>query len=435
VTEAQGRSALERHRGFLLLSASTAVLFATSALVWGWFGRALIEASGGSGGLIGRVLGSPPGEPLNRTVGRGNTAMAAAAAIGISLYVLVALIHFARGARWRIGWIALVVIAWWVGVELLAAPYLRVPLGLANFYFVRDPDHHPRRAQLPEYNADSLRCRHEPETFRDEDLNLVFLGDSFTFGVLLPPEQAFPQKVEAILSRAWPQRVVKVANFGWPSSSPLLSWRLLAQIGERYRPDWVVMCVDMTDFHDDILWQNMLERRGIYWFYDKLPITLAGLHRFLPPLFWKVYRWSNDNLPEARYFMARAPLETTRAFARPLADNLDRLQRWCAEHGARFAVVVLPRSFQYSARECPNNWEADRYEVLGPHALEPFRFFDELRARADYPIHSLLPAFQASSVFPTCFDADPHWNDNGTTVAAEAIAAILRSHIESAEAR
>ena len=89
-------------------------------------------------------------------------------------------------------------------------------------------------------------------------------------------------------------------------------------------------------------------------------------------------------------------------------------------------MYVFPRSFQYSDRECPKNWEADQYEVLGPHCLEPFRFFEELAPEVDYPIHSLLDAFRETVVFPTCFEADPHWNPAGYRVCAEAMLPTLR---------
>ena len=54
----------------------------------------------------------------------------------------------------------------------------------------------------------------------------------------------------------------------------------------------------------------------------------------------------------------------------PLARNVDKIHAWCAERGAAFVLVALPRSYQHSAREAPNNWEAREYTVLGPYALE-----------------------------------------------------------------
>jgi len=360
---------------------------------------------------------------------RWDTAIRTVIVIVLALWAYAAGHYGLRVARVRARWLLVWFAVWWIGVEQLVAPYLIRPLQLQPFYFVRDPDHRPEKAGLPGWNVDSLRCAWEPRDFHEAGLNLVFLGDSFTFGHPLAAEQSFPNKVEARLRERFPDRDVKVANFGWVSSSPLLSFRRLADIGEQYHPDFVVMCIDMTDFRDDIQWQNMLDKRGIYWFYDEIPITLSLLKSYLPGVFGTLHRWSTRNMPKERYFMVNAPLDETRRYLQPLAQNLDRIDAWCKQHGARFVVVVLPRSFQYSDREAPGSWEAGEYAVQGPFALEPFRFFEELALRVDYPIHSLLPAFQQTTVFPTCFERDPHWTDAGTTVAAEDIAALLEREI------
>jgi hypothetical protein len=92
-------------------------------------------------------------------------------------------------------------------------------------------------------------------------------------------------------------------------------------------------------------------------------------------------------------------------------------------------LIVLPRSYQYSSRECPNNWEGKEYTVNGPCCLEPFRYFDEIRNSLDFPVYSLLEDFEKNKDFPTCFNSDPHWNENGHSVAANAIARIIRHEI------
>src|SRR5690606_34977531 len=126
---------------------------------------------------------------------------------------------------------------------------------------------------------------------------LVFLGDSFTFGYDLEPEETFVHRVETLLGGAYPGIPVRTANFGWTSSSPLLQHRRLLSIGEKYNPDVVVLCVDMTDFGDDILYANMLEQRGIYGFYARIPLALQALNRFAPKLFQRWSRSTNENLP------------------------------------------------------------------------------------------------------------------------------------------
>ena len=66
------------------------------------------------------------------------------------------------------------------------------------------------------------------------------------------------------------------------------------------------------------------------------------------------------------------------------------------------------------------DWSPDgKYIVFGSEPA-PFKYFENIRSKVDYPIHSLLPDFQNTSVFPTCQTGDPHWNEQGTTIAADA---------------
>ena len=421
---------IARHRGFALASLTTLCTLGLIYVAYRLVGHAAITAvyeqrAGWFNGLIDQ----PPARPLRGYWIRWDSAVRMLVIVVLALWAYGAGHYGLRVARVRARWIAAWLCVWWIGVEQLVAPQLIRPLKLQGFYFVRDPDHRPKKAGLPGWNEDSLRCAWAPGDFLETGTNIVFLGDSFTFGHPLPAEQSFPNKVEARLRERFPERDVKIANFGWVSSSPLLSYRRLADIGAKYHPDWVVMCVDMTDFRDEIQWQLMLDKRGIYWFYDEIPITLSLLKAYLPGAFETLHRWSTRGMPKQRYFVVQAPLEETRGQLQPLVQSLARIDDWCKERGARLVVVVLPRSFQYSDREAPGSWESSQYEVLGPFALEPFRFFEDLAKEVDYPIHSLLPAFRQTKVFPTCFESDPHWNDAGTTVAAEDIAALLEREI------
>jgi len=61
---------------------------------------------------------------------------------------------------------------------------------------------------------------------------------------------------------------------------------------------------------------------------------------------------------------------------------------------AKFILLLFPRGYQYSEKESPNNWEKSEYQILGPYAHEPFKYFEEIKQNVDYPIHSLLSDFQ-----------------------------------------
>lgn len=411
-----------RRRALLVALATLAVLLVAVGLLYPVLGHDLVARWHG-------------GEATGGQLRQADDRVAAALAVGAGLWVLVALVGLLvlrRARAWA--WLP-ALLAWWLGVELLVAPWLVRPLRLVSYNIVKDPDHRPPKpeAPVPGWNSDAIRATPEPEAFRPGDLNLVFLGDSFTYGMRVGAADTFAEHVEAALAARFPDRGVKVANFGWTSSSPHLSLRRLRDDGERYAPALVALFVDMTDFHDDVKWENMLARRGIYAFYDRLPLTLALLEAVAPGLYWSWWRASNDGLPRQRYFVTERPLEETREWMRPLADNVAAIDAWCRERGVAFVLFALPRYHQYSAEECPDDYElalpGREHSVLGPHVLEPFRFFDELAAEVDYPVVSLLDDFRDTDVHPHCFPDDPHWNPAGHGIAAGAVARELEARI------
>jgi len=290
-----------------------------------------------------------------------------------------------------------------------------------KLYFVNNIDHwnDPRR---PDINSDLIRSRFEAGHFRPEDFNIIFLGDSYVFGWLLPPEKSFPRQFEKIAREKYPGKNIKVANFGWVSSSPLLSLRLLKKIGAKYHPDLVILCVDMTDFQDDIKYDKLLKRRGIYRLLDLCPMTVLALKKLLQTPGLGTLHERLYGFPPRRYFITEQPLEKSERWLTSIRENIDMINRFCRkELGADFILMILPRSFQYSDRECPENWEKEEYTPLGEYSLEPFKYFEEIKGKVEYPVYSLLADFRHTSVFPTCFYDDPHWTEAGARVAAEAI--------------
>ncbi len=316
----------------------------------------------------------------------------------------------------------------WGLAELVAGPLLHRHLGwFDGAYRALDVDHSlsPRDPALPT-NSDGVRTPFEPSYFSADGFNLIFLGDSFVFGQGLDYRDTVPLRVERRLRARHPDCDVKVVNFGWVSSSPILSERLLRRIGSNYDPDLVILGLDMTDFHDDLKYRRIFEHPGPYRALSKIPIATSALRRLAPDsLAWLLDVWTGSHLPRNRFFPVDRPLEETRALLEPLVRSLVRIDETAQQLGADFATFVFPRNFQYNPDESPGSWEAHEYAADGPYKLEPFRFFEELKGRVEFPIHSLLDPFRETDVFPTCFQNDPHWNRDGAQVAADAIAVVL----------
>jgi len=299
-------------------------------------------------------------------------------------------------------------------------------------FFTADADHRLVPNKAIGINSDGVRCPVEADDFAADTFNIIILGDSFMYGSLLKADQTVPAQVEQVLRQQNPALKARCVNFGWISSSPGPSNRLLRDIGTSYKPDMVVMALDVTDFHDDI-W--VLGKVG-YW--DRSPTAYLfarlGLRGVITELYenfrlnviWRYRSIRERLLPARRFFVVEQPLEKSLPDMVETEENLRRIAAYCKDElKVPFVMVMYPRHFQYSERECPRNWEGYSYTRMGPYSLEPFKWLSALGPRVPFPVHSLLEDFERSTKFPLHFEDDPHWNADGAHVAAEGIVRAL----------
>lgn len=296
-------------------------------------------------------------------------------------------------------------------------------------------DHRPR-PHTGGTNEDGVYSRLGPADFRDEDFNVICLGDSFTANPHLPEEVRWPSLLEHRLQSPRPGRRVRVANFGWVSSSPVLQARQLREIGAKYKPDLVVQAFDMTDFHDDLVARERLARVGaegaevsIFRAFGVAASLALGVEDYGQWLRER-YRWAPPEappaVPGARYFFLFQPPEASEPYFRASWQAIRETEREAREMGARYALFVLPRYQQYDPRESPRDPERRVFPDDAPGLLVPFGYFARQARTAGFPVHSLREDFLADPAFPKCRSDDPHWNAEGNRVAAEAIERHLR---------
>lgn len=301
-------------------------------------------------------------------------------------------------------------------------------------FFTADADHRLLPNKELGINSDGIRCPVEADDFTGETFNIVFLGDSFIYGSLLDYKDTVPAQVERMLRKEYPALEPRCINYGWISSSPGPSYRLLRDIGATYKPDLVVLALDVTDFHDDILVRTKVG----YW--DRSPtaylLLRLGLRDVLIELYeecrlsylWRARSDSSRLIPARRFFVVEQPLGDSLPDMVETEENLKQIAQFCrTELAVPFIVVMYPRHFQISDRESPRNWERSSYTILGPYSLEPFRWLEALKARASYPVHSLFRDFKEAGKFPLFLEDDPHWNPDGAAVAARGIIEALHA--------
>ncbi|NCC53337.1 MAG: hypothetical protein EOM20_19295 [Spartobacteria bacterium] len=365
----------------------------------------------------------------------------------VSVFLLVILvIQLARLAVRRVPFPALVfnvgfIILFFAFLPSIVEQY--ITYRTASEYHL-DVDHR-MKPNGEEVNMDGIRFKGDAADIRAEDFTILFLGDSFTYGMKLPYEACVPYQTEALLKELYPEDNIRVVNFGWVSSSPLLSYRLLMDIGEKYKPDLVVFLLDMTDFHDDLKYMvKIANREGVKLsdsliidnIIDRFMLKFMSLSSqlYLKQQFRSSVVKQNENtkmLSEipVRYFATNLPLEETRSyFEKGVMHNLEEMNTYCRTRlGVPMTVVLVPRAFQYSTREVPKDYEAHLYTIKGPCVLNPNKYFREIKETLPYPFLDLLPTFAQSEAFPLFFEDDPHWNENGARLAAETIITFLKN--------
>lgn len=317
--------------------------------------------------------------------------------------------------------------------SLLGITILEVTIRVFLPYHIAFLDNvdHRLKPDGADINRDGIReCG--PDSFRAEDYNILFLGDSFTYGFNLPGDSAFPKRVEGLFRNTDPDKKVRSVNMGWPSASPLLCYRQLVDIGRNYKPDMVVLAVDMTDFHDDLTYYHYIERPGIYKLLNILPGTFLAIKKVIKSCsgfepMRTLHGWLY-HLPPERFFITNHPLSETRLFTWRIEKSMQAIQMFCRDTlKVPFVVVVYPRHFQYpECRDIVTGWETREYEVMGDYVMEPFAWFDSLKSEVGYPVYSLMDDFREAESYPLYFPDDPHWTTAGHRVAAAAIADILR---------
>lgn len=312
-----------------------------------------------------------------------------------------------------------------------------------NRMFDTSVDHRPRPGNGR--NPDGLGFRGTAEDISEHDFNVIFMGDSFAGGWKSEYHRAYPYVTEALLKEAGCAPRVRVISFGWTSSSPLLGLRMLVDIGAKYKPDLIIYALDLTDFHNDLRYEALLRMdeatrakhsRSIF---SAASQVLSAYGQLAGVIGEALRRLADDHplpfdehgqvrfVPEDEFFVIRQPLGLSRPFIEAgVTKNLLEIERYAASRLQVPTLVVFhPRHVQYSSAESPNNWEAWKYPVLGPYALEPFRYFEEEKHRFPFAYFSLLGAFQSSAEFPLYLDKDPHWSEAGHRVAATALAGHL----------
>ncbi len=160
-----------------------------------------------------------------------------------------------------------------------------------------------------------------------EDLRILFVGDSCTFGYQLPWQESFVQLTEIGLSERFAPATIECINAGVPGYSLFQGWRFLETEGLDFEPDLVVL---NFGWNGSTRWDGLSDAQHH-----------AAWVRAQPP---PGLRWSRlaQRLWEAGADRRAGPVQEPRARLLPeeFEDLLQRCDRLCAQRGTELLLLI-----------------------------------------------------------------------------------------------
>lgn len=284
-----------------------------------------------------------------------------------------------------------------------------------------------------------------PGTYR-----IFYVGDSNVQGLVDFPDKMV-RRVEATLNARRPAGIERfeVVNTGTSSYSPYLYYVLIKRVLLAYRPDLIVVNVDMTDVANDDLYRRFAVHAADGTLdavvdavetsrYD-YAMTPNGLIRVERPS--RLYRWFAEHTAffyyvdkiltrqRVRRAIGNADTEVNRdadwlafewtpAIEASVARTMDMLAetaKLARANGIRFAITGVPHLPQYDGR-----WSPRPHEALGALAASlDIPYFDGYAA-----IAARAPASGPKDLY---FETDDtHFNAAGNRIWADAQVEFLR---------
>jgi hypothetical protein len=298
--------------------------------------------------------------------------------------------------------------------------------------------------------------------FRDDEfpiekppgtVRVMMLGDSFTFGMGVDDDLAYPALVEDCLAdRLDTGPAIDVINAGFASSfSPDSFYVFLREIAPPYTPDVVVVNYFVrNDFADllDTEWKGerddlpvrvvstsrYVDPTGLFRYKDSLPqyqvpvlrnshafqLIVGNINNILSVS--TIPDWLSENVFRKVYEPELEP-ELAAAFDTSLR-LLDAMQQVSDEHGYQFLVIILPTGAQTN----PDLWAKN---IKTPYPASAADAYPQraIRAHLDaagIAYFDLLPAFWEERPTDSLYiEGDGHWTEAGNRFAAEAVCQFL----------
>ncbi len=290
---------------------------------------------------------------------------------------------------------------------------------------------------LTHHTKQGLRGFQEFDTIK-RGPRILFLGDSFTYGVGVGTSKTFVELVNQRLNN------VEVANGGAAAYDTRSEIALLDAFGSAFRPDLVVLCFFWNDLEgnlhndfpeyssrDDCNRQDSLRN----WAGDPMQIFAEQAPTIQATGKWRLQYLLDESIKGLRYSVfgiRKRSIQTQEEKLAALAKTeelLDVLRCKVSQIGATLAVVTIPDQQQVNPAVVTKN--------IAPLNFEVQEFMASYTNRHQLPHLDLEPLLfrdQQNFKGPLYYRYDRHLNEKGHSFVAGHLLNFVESHLSASVA-
>src|SRR5262249_38218439 len=269
-------------------------------------------------------------------------------------------------------------------------------------------------------NAHGLRGPEFPLAKPPGVQRVLVLGDSCTFGYLLPEEDAYTSQLQHLLDERRGAGKVHVINAGVPGYGINNEAEFLEHRGLAFHPHAIVVTASSGDLPDAGVRKNpdsdgesvdMSRELRLY-----RSVRMSALMNFLQYLFFKVVVWSDPKMSLDHGLSATNPSPAVQEALRRYEQDFARVTELARAHGVPLLLLFSPGQVGLSSDRRVGRARggalAEKYGVV---------FVD------------LLPSFKAERLQKLSLPADGHPTAEGNRLVAEAVAGTLARVLPAAQ--
>lgn len=269
-------------------------------------------------------------------------------------------------------------------------------------------------------NSEGLRDVEHKDGKDPSSYRILVLGDSFTFGLGVDMEESYPKVLESMLNKNpllnGDKKRFEVINSGIQGFGTEQEFLYLKELGEKYKPDLVILGLYTNDINDVM--------KGIPSGYIrssiKNQIYFLSYLRGLQILLSKNFKEIKTEI--LQLYQDTYPPEFENAIRKTKEFEI-KIRDYSASIGAKTMVIIIPLSLEIDRVEWEKKGFGHLYkdDFFSKNMTKFSDMFTEFGKINDIPTLPLLEPFRNSTIKPLYYTHDTHWNKDGHRLAAESM--------------